>query len=746
MDKIEPSDEQSLIINAVEHGDNISISSCPGSGKTTTILLIAKNFPNKKILQVTYNSQLKCEVREKAKKLKLNNLEIHSYHSLAVKYYDKFAHTDQVIDHIISGNKSIASETDKFDIIVIDECQDTVHLYFSLICKFIDNVYGVIDRPQIIFLGDQRQCIYRFKGADHRFLTLSHRIWDFDVINMELTTSYRLTHQIAEFINVNAVGHRLIKTTKDGPRVEYISANPFTIHKYLAKRIKEEKYKPDDIFVLCPSVKGGTPCRKLENELVRLGMPCYVPIDDNSKIDDSIIDGKVVFTTFHQCKGRERPLVIIYGFDNSYFTYFCRDSPKDICPETLYVAMSRASHRLMLVADEKSPPCQFLKDVSNGWHLTVTGKINYYGSGSNISNIKNGNGNGNIDNLHSTSVNDLVKFIKDRYLQEFSFLINELFEQESDATTNPIIPSKIKSIRVPSKGNEKGNVNVNVNDQFEEISDLNGIAIPCILQGKREKGRGGQDLYDFVISKKNTPLVRDALLKLKYPCSSISDYIYLANVYQASRSGMDFKLAQINNYTWLTDDMVSVCISNMEQHVGKVKHFEMPLGNNSDKNGAMYEFDSEYGLITIRGIIDAFEQDKKGCIIWEFKCVDSLTLENFLQTAVYQWIWNQTRPELTAISKLFNIRTNEVYVINKDKFALLDTVMTVLIKNKYEQPENLDDEAFIEKCCIVSCKKANLKAEVVRRNNKNGNSNNNDDDNDNSGDEDGFMLTGGCVF
>jgi len=130
MDKIEPSDEQSLIINAVEHGDNISISSCPGSGKTTTILLIAKNFPNKKILQVTYNSQLKCEVREKAKKLKLNNLEIHSYHSLAVKYYDKFAHTDQVIDHIISGNKSIASETDKFDIIVIDECQDTVHLYF----------------------------------------------------------------------------------------------------------------------------------------------------------------------------------------------------------------------------------------------------------------------------------------------------------------------------------------------------------------------------------------------------------------------------------------------------------------------------------------------------------------------------------------------------------------------------------------------------------------------------------------
>ena len=710
--QIKPSVEQSLIIDSIKYGNNISISSCPGSGKTTTILLIAQNFPDKKILQVTYNSQLKCEVREKAKKLDLNNLEIHSYHSLAVKYYDRYAHTDQVIDHIIGNNKPINSDVNKFDIIVIDECQDTVHLYFSLICKFIDNVYGVIERPQIVFLGDKNQCIYKFKGADHRFLTLSHRIWDFEVINMELTTSYRLTHQIAEFINTNVIGHRRIKTVKDGPRVEYISANPFTIHKYLSKRIVEEKYKPDDIFILCPSVKGGTPCRKLENELVRLGFPCYVPIDDNSKIDDSIIEGKVVFTTFHQCKGRERPLVIIYGFDSSYFTYYCRDSPKNICPETLYVAMSRASHRLMLVADEKSIPCQFLKNINTSWHLSTTGKIQD-GSSINLPNIRSGEN-------HTTSVTDLVKFIKDQYLQEFSFQINELFEQEYAPTTNPTIPSKIKSETGTGNGT----------DQYEEISDLNGIAMPCILQGRREKGKGGQDLYDFILSKKTTPLVKEAMVKLKWPCKTISDYIYLANVYQASRSGMNFKLAQITNYNWLTEDMIDVCISNMEKHILKVKHFEMPLGNNSDKTGPIYEFDSEYGLITIRGVIDAFEQDKNGCVIWEFKCVDSLSLENFLQTAIYQWIWNQTRPELPSIAKLFNIRTGEIFTMKREKFELLDTLITALVKNKYEKAEDLEDDAFIDKCCTVSCKKSYLRVETGG-----------DED-----DENGFVLTGGCVF
>ena len=50
------------------------------------------------------------------------------------------------------------------------------------------------------------------------------------------------------------------------------------------------------------------------------------PISDDAKLDDKIINNKIVFTTYHQSKGRERKVVILYSFDESYFTYYSYDS------------------------------------------------------------------------------------------------------------------------------------------------------------------------------------------------------------------------------------------------------------------------------------------------------------------------------------------------------------------------------------------------------------------------------------
>jgi superfamily II DNA or RNA helicase len=53
-----PSSEQQLIIDAIKRGENVSVNAVAGSGKTTTILGIAKQIPEKKILQITYNLSL----------------------------------------------------------------------------------------------------------------------------------------------------------------------------------------------------------------------------------------------------------------------------------------------------------------------------------------------------------------------------------------------------------------------------------------------------------------------------------------------------------------------------------------------------------------------------------------------------------------------------------------------------------------------------------------------------------------
>ena len=101
--------------------------------------------------------------------------------------------------------------------------------------------------------------------------------------------------------------------------------------------------KPNDIFVLGPSVKGEqSNIRKLENMLVEKDIPCHVPMMESSDIDQRVIDGKVVFSTFHTVKGRQRKYVFVVGMDHSYFKFYARNLPRDVCPNTIYVACTRA--------------------------------------------------------------------------------------------------------------------------------------------------------------------------------------------------------------------------------------------------------------------------------------------------------------------------------------------------------------------------------------------------------------------
>ena len=85
-------------------------------------------------------------------------------------------------------------------------------------------------------------------------------------------------------------------------------------------------YLPSDIFVLAPSVKNvRSPCRVLENMVKRNykdKVPIFCPITDESELADDLIKGKLIFSTFHQSKGLERKVVIIFNFDDSYFKFY----------------------------------------------------------------------------------------------------------------------------------------------------------------------------------------------------------------------------------------------------------------------------------------------------------------------------------------------------------------------------------------------------------------------------------------
>ena len=60
----EPSEEQQIIINNIKNGYNVVVEAVAGSGKSTTILSLAQQCQDKEILQLTYNSSLRLDVRE----------------------------------------------------------------------------------------------------------------------------------------------------------------------------------------------------------------------------------------------------------------------------------------------------------------------------------------------------------------------------------------------------------------------------------------------------------------------------------------------------------------------------------------------------------------------------------------------------------------------------------------------------------------------------------------------------------
>jgi superfamily I DNA/RNA helicase len=349
---LQPSDEQQYIIDLIEKGNNVVGDCVAGSGKTTTVLLLARVFPNRHILQVTYNSQLKSEVREKADALGVENLTIHTFHSLCRAYYTTYGYDDEMLKRVIRKNTPPRCEIPPFSIVVLDEVQDMTFLYYRLIIKYIKDVG---EKVQLMVLGDFMQGLYEFKGADIRFLTFATEIWNhFPLLRTpefekcQLKTSYRITNQMADFVNETMLSEKRLYACREGEPVCYIRRRIHELQWIVVNTIQDllsnHGVKPSDIFVLGASVKGSNSnIKKIENSLVEAGIPCHVPMMENSdNIDEEVIKGKVVFSTFHTSKGRQRPYVFVVGFDHSYFTINARTMNPTKCPNTLYVATTRA--------------------------------------------------------------------------------------------------------------------------------------------------------------------------------------------------------------------------------------------------------------------------------------------------------------------------------------------------------------------------------------------------------------------
>jgi len=701
------SEEQLNIINYIKTEKyNGQVDAVAGSGKTTTVLSLATIIQNKSIIQITYNSELKREVSEKKDKYKLTNISIFTYHSFAYKYYSQEANTDIGISKIIRMNMLPKMELPKIDILVCDEIQDMNFLYYQFIKKVL---FDINLKIQILILGDKYQGLYEFKGADIRFLTLGYKLWSlispFPFKIMTLTTSYRVTRQIANFVNKVMLGSDPITNTyrinsiKDGPNVTYIRRpNCFQVYKCIGIKIVNMIHsgyaKPSDIFVLTASVKQKY-FKMIENMLVENNIPCYVPMNDVNTINSEVIKNKVIFSSFHQSKGRERKVVIIYGFDSSYFEYYNKDADITICPSALYVAATRATEKLIVV--ESADPLPFLKynhhELRNSTFMEFEGEpINFLNS------FKEQPEQSTIP-YHKTSATELIRFLNENIIITIADLMEDYLFTIIDEKENTTLVINENYITCSYLGNEI----------CEEVSDLNGITIPSLYQ---ERNTGVNYIKEYVLNRidKDRPFYKEKIrdVDLSKPLS-IANTLLITNIYKAMNENLYFKLAQIFSYDWLTQDNIDLMFGNMDAHINEPLKLEYEIELIKDKYKTIEltsikykridEFiekniGKDFGILRITAIVDAISSDT----IWEFKCVESLTTEHRLQLLVYAWLWKMTRNSLDFKKcKLLNIRTGEVQVL-QDTSPLIDDIMIMILKAKFEKYVPKSDEEFIKDC------------------------------------------------
>jgi len=467
------------------------------------------------------------------------------------------------------------------------------------------------------------------------------------------------------------LGYDRIKTVKNGLPVDYYICNSYkifeTIGRQIINMIKYEGIKEEDIFILSPSIKSENPYKKLENFLVKEGYKCMTPITDDTKLDDKVIHNKIVFTTYHQSKGRERKVVILYNFDNSYFEYYLKGENKQKCPNILYVGASRAMYKLILIHDAKHKQLEFL-------NLNIP-NISDYVKIINTEDIKISSGF--IQQSHATTVTELIKFIDSYIMDYLMLLIDKLFIQISVKNNIVNIPSKIKNI--DSFGKET----------FEDVSDLNGLVIPAIY----EKTINNYSTIEEYVEKnfKNTSDIKKYIKKINIPCQKISDFLKVGNIYQSLHNKLHFKLAQIKKYNWLNKKMIVECHKNMMFLNNKNIVFEENITNCEE---GLFQFNhKDYGLIRIGARIDAFDTSN----VYELKCVDTLTIEHKLQLILYNWLWINSDLQKKYGNrhfKLLNIRTGELLQLVDDLFKI-NQVIELVFANKFVKKKVLGDDEFI---------------------------------------------------
>lgn len=708
--------EQKLIIESIGRG-NVHVDAVAGSGKTTLSLKIAERYSSKKILLLTFNARLKTETRQRASAVGLTNIEAHSFHAFGLKYYRDPCRGDEDMLAILDHNLKPRRKTG-FDVVIIDEAQDLKELFYRFVLK-IFNDFADAELTHLCVLGDVLQMVYEVFGADARFLQHTSACFPLNAaqwVSRPLHTTYRLTRSMVHFINKVVLGQeRLLCTKTHDEKVELYEtswsrdAEMTQDLTALWHGLIRKGYTDGEIMILAPSVKS-TNARSSINKFVHYlcdrGHKLYV---DRSRDDycasEEEVANKILFTNFVKAKGLERKLVIVLCFDASYFEYYAKDSSPQTVTNAMYVALTRAKEKLVLVKDRRAEHLPFLNLAVMHSQAMQPFLVIHGTARSQASPKKNDR---EIQDIAVTSLCDLpnrflyhdrlAKFVRFRVVSR-----NVGCRKDEGSLLNTV------------KDGKEYNESLDIT---EDSSCINGLAIPIYHYLRRYPNLVDSTIVYTTLAIKEMQDVlkrdeaKDLITRLIAIVDKIkeeesdrgitlnpSDTLLLAALLHCNHDSLYFPLLQLpRDFAWLS----RTCFDAGERRMQNLLKDEEPhkieiyseLDCESEENHIKYK---------LKGVLD-FETDRA---FYEFKCTKELTFTHQLQTALYGLLVRRQNAETPGAvyrrMRLYNINTNELWELASEECELWQ-MLQLLLHAKEHPLRTISTAEFMENCekCLLA--------------------------------------------
>lgn len=653
------SEEQKIILKALIESEDryIRVNAVAGSGKTSTSLFLAESLGDYKFVLLTYNKFLADETVKKIKSRGLTNISAYTFHSYAGKYFGRSIFDDQELmkalesieeeeecDGSDDGYEECYGDAKEKLVYIFDEFQDMTIPLFRLCSIFIANTGS-----KIMLFGDPRQCIYKYNGADERYLTKFHEISETSVTDCGLSTSYRVTTGIADFINYVCYGENVItgRPNDANSRRPYLhmAEHANDIPEWVVARIVamiSKGISPDEIFIIAASAKHkkykngqASPIVKIANLLSERGIKTFIDVDGHPA-DIRCLQNKLVITSIHKSKGRERPYVIFIGFDLTYFGMYNKDYPKEksnyrsdghmIMPNELYVAMTRASRMLILtmsIYDPRTPrvhsimpPCSFITSIDALIKYTTHDPkiMAHY-----VSRMSFWAKNISFPDRRKIAVTDLLGSMPS--VIKYDILKNCLKVTELKAE------DKKKEIKTSSTSKQKDALGT----YHESVSDINGITT-VLLAAYHESDSVDSFLSKIISDDKETKEIIDIFREqiISGDKGNIGAILNLSVNMQTIFRGHTYRRNQIIDENWIEEDKLFEMSSRVLMNVS-LDICEFPVE---------YEYEKDKYLV---GRIDSLGLNADGSIscIYEIKTTTDGKSDSFIQAALYSYMISQ---------------------------------------------------------------------------------------------------------